>query len=165
MFMQKAAPLGLLGFVHLHEKVQQDGVRDFASFLLPWTSLPAVQARSHDDVRLFTDHLFSHFDSVSRIEATLTSLHAREVSSPEHPKEKMHTCRTKDARKRQYCNGCSRDTHIGTKGQKQLISFVCLNRLLIGQVKVQIIDHFITVIQDSVKVRSRFTVAWWCTCA
>ena len=65
--MQKVEPLSQLDFVHLDDEAQQDFDLDFASLIPPRASLPAVQARSHE-VWLITDHLFLHFDSISRIE-------------------------------------------------------------------------------------------------
>ena len=43
-----------------HDEAQQDFVLDFASLVPRWASLLAVQAQSHDDVRLFNDHFFLH---------------------------------------------------------------------------------------------------------
>ena len=136
-----------------HDAAHQDFVLDFASLIPRWASLPVVQAHSHDDVRLFNDHFFLHFDSVSLTEkiphlATPVRSQVQLI-----PWDKMLTCRAKDLRRKQLCNGCSCDTHTSTEGQKQLVSFVCLNRLLIGQVRAQVVDHFISVIQDRVKVR------------
>ena len=55
MLVHKVAPLGQLGSVHLHNEIQQNFVLDGTSFIHPRASLPAIQARTDDDVRLFTD--------------------------------------------------------------------------------------------------------------
>ena len=111
VFMQEAAPLG---FVHLHDEVQQDSPRLHTLLCLWRASLPAAQARSHDEVRLLLEHLFAHVGSVSRIEK-IPHLPTHVRPQVRHvPCGKMHACRTKDLRRQQLCHGCSCDTRIST---------------------------------------------------
>ena len=66
--MHKVTPLGQLSVVHLHNEVQQNFVLDGTSFNHPCASLPAIEARTDDYIRLFTVYLLSYFDSFSRVE-------------------------------------------------------------------------------------------------
>ena len=75
----------------------------------------------------------------------------------------MHACRTEELRRKQICHGRPCHTHISTESLKQLVGFVCLNHLLMSQVKAKVVEHIVSVIHDGVKVWSRFAVAWWCT--
>ena len=62
----------------------------------------------------------------------------------------MLTCRTKDSRRGQLCNSCLCAHSYQHRGRRAARKF----RLPQRQVRAQVVDHVISVIQDSVKVRS-----------